>query len=383
MANLTAELRVKFAAQQSGGNDFGGPSFSPTIEKILQFSNGTGADQADLLWADERTLAASASEDLDLAGVLADAFGATLGMAEVVMILVIAAAANTNNVVVGGSKQREGDFAGEIKRVRELTAALVAETSAMAGLNPLVEDYGFALEKARIEQDLLAAAQQQGLAITPALKLSISELATGYAQATAAAALLDEQQDRVRAGAEEMRSLGKDLLGGFISDLRNGVTAAEALQNALAKVADKLIEVGLNSIFDGKKKSGGGIGGFLSGLLSSTFHDGGVVGQGGPKRMVSPLAFAGAPRFHRGGEVPAILRPGEIVDPGDGSQFRKHFGGGGKQDVAINVNVAGANGDQHVVALVQQGVRAGLTAYDKNLDRTIGGKVQLAQVRYG
>lgn len=101
MANLTAELRVKFAAQQSGGNDFGGPSFAPTIEKILQFAYGTGADQADILWADERTIGASSSEDLDLAGVLTDAFGATVAAAELVMILIVAAAANTNNVVVG------------------------------------------------------------------------------------------------------------------------------------------------------------------------------------------------------------------------------------------------------------------------------------------
>lgn len=98
---LTAELRATLKATQTGANDFGGPTFKPTIDKILQFASGTGANQADILWADERTIAASSSEDLDLAGVLADAFGATITAAELVAILVVADAANTNNVVLG------------------------------------------------------------------------------------------------------------------------------------------------------------------------------------------------------------------------------------------------------------------------------------------
>jgi hypothetical protein len=49
-------------------------------------------------------------------------------------------------------------------------------------------------------------------------------------------------------------------------------------------------------------------------------HAGGMVGGAGPGRMVSALAFAGAPRMHSGGlaglrpdEVPAILQRGERV----------------------------------------------------------------------
>lgn len=67
------------------------------------FAAGTGADQADRGWSDQRTLAASASEDLDLAGSLTDPAGATITFARVKLILVEAAAANTNNVVVGGA----------------------------------------------------------------------------------------------------------------------------------------------------------------------------------------------------------------------------------------------------------------------------------------
>lgn len=60
-------------------------------------------------------------------------------------------------------------------------------------------------------------------------------------------------------------------------------------------------------------------------------HDGGGT-SGGPYRSMPLSAFANAPRFHSGGivggEIPAILKRGEVVDPGDGSVFDRVFGGG-------------------------------------------------------
>lgn len=98
---LRADLTVRLTARQTGSNDFGGPRFEPTIEKLLAFTDGTGANQADIIWADERTISASGSEDLDLAGELSDALGATVAAAELVALLVIADAGNTNDVVLG------------------------------------------------------------------------------------------------------------------------------------------------------------------------------------------------------------------------------------------------------------------------------------------
>jgi len=98
---LTSKITLELSAVQTGSNDFGGPEFSPVMRKVIDFASGVGANQADLLFADTRTLAASATEDLDLAGVLTDAFGAVITMAEVVAIFVTADAGNTNAVVVG------------------------------------------------------------------------------------------------------------------------------------------------------------------------------------------------------------------------------------------------------------------------------------------
>jgi hypothetical protein len=70
------------------------------LTKILQWQTGTGLDQADKVFHDTRTLAASATEDLDMAGVLIDGFGQTVTFARIKAVVVIAASGNTNNVNV-------------------------------------------------------------------------------------------------------------------------------------------------------------------------------------------------------------------------------------------------------------------------------------------
>ena len=168
-------------------------------------------------------------------------------------------------------------------------------------LNPLVNDYGFALEKASAVQELLNAAQQAGLTITPELRANIEALADGYATAVVEAEKLAESQDRVREASEELRDLGKDVMGGFISDLRSGKSAAEALQGALDKVIDKLIEVSLASIFD---TGGSGLLGGLGGLFG--------LKDGGPVKMASGGRVSG-PGGPRSDKVPAMLSNGEFV----------------------------------------------------------------------
>jgi tape measure domain-containing protein len=179
----------------------------------------------------------------------------------------------------GRGGRRADDYQREIEQIKERTIALQAETAAMTQVNPLVDDYGFALEKARAESDLLAAAQKEGMAITPALKAQIEQLAIGYANASVAAEQLQDSQERARRAADEFRDSAKDITSGFISDLRSGVSAADALSNALNKVLDKVIDIGLNSIFG---TGGGGGGGFLGGLFSLFgFAKGGYTGNGG------------------------------------------------------------------------------------------------------
>jgi hypothetical protein len=73
------------------------------IARDVTFADGTGAGQANRLWSDQRTLAASANEDLDLAGALLDAFGTAAVFARVKGLYIAAATGNTNNVIVGAA----------------------------------------------------------------------------------------------------------------------------------------------------------------------------------------------------------------------------------------------------------------------------------------
>jgi len=77
-----------------------------TYQLIL--ADGTGANQADLQYADTATIAASTNLDIDLTSV-EDAFGNALGAAEVVQVVIVSAAANTTNLTTGGSGS---DFVG-------------------------------------------------------------------------------------------------------------------------------------------------------------------------------------------------------------------------------------------------------------------------------
>jgi hypothetical protein len=97
---LTSGISVAVNATQTETLDLGSASAPVSIRRAMSLVDGTGAGQADLVFHDRRTLSASGTEDLDLAGSLEDAFGATLTFARVKAIYVGAAAANTNLVQV-------------------------------------------------------------------------------------------------------------------------------------------------------------------------------------------------------------------------------------------------------------------------------------------
>lgn len=111
MAGVHANIGLSIDAKVTGTGDLGNPSQRVTISKALEFLSGTdAANKADILFSDTRTLAASGSESLDLAGSLANAFGATITAAEILLIYVEAASGNTNNVNV--SRPASNGFAG-------------------------------------------------------------------------------------------------------------------------------------------------------------------------------------------------------------------------------------------------------------------------------
>lgn len=99
---LTASVKLSVTAALVGTSDLGNRTYNLDYVKNIAFANGTGANQANQIWTDSRQLAASATEDLDLAGVLTSPLGTTLTFTKVKAVIVYAYTTNTNNVVVGG-----------------------------------------------------------------------------------------------------------------------------------------------------------------------------------------------------------------------------------------------------------------------------------------
>jgi hypothetical protein len=102
-AGVTADVQGRMAGTYTGTNDLGSVTFAFSPSALIQFAPGTASGNADKMFSDQRTISASSSENLDLAGVLADPLGATLTFGHVKAIYVHAAAANTNDVCVGGA----------------------------------------------------------------------------------------------------------------------------------------------------------------------------------------------------------------------------------------------------------------------------------------
>ena len=223
-------------------------------------------------------------------------------------------------------------------------------------------------EKQRMMNELL----NNNIPITQEVTDRVEALARRTGDAAAQTAKLNETQKAI----SDLAQAGKEFFGGIISDLRQGKDAAEAFQNALDRLADRMLNMALEAAFapltSGGKETGGGFGNLLSGLfgflkggsgssgLGTTpgtgglYHEGGEIGWNGPKSLL-PANFWDDPiRMHNGGrvsgsslrsdEVPIIAQQGEWMLSKD--QAARAMRGGGGNNVNVNntvVNQAGAD----------------------------------------
>jgi hypothetical protein len=100
---LAASLAVSVAAELTGALDLATADVPLNKKYKTDLASGIGAGNADRIWHDQRSIAASGVDDIDLAGVLTDALGAGVTMARVKAIIIKAADGNTNNLIVGNT----------------------------------------------------------------------------------------------------------------------------------------------------------------------------------------------------------------------------------------------------------------------------------------
>jgi hypothetical protein len=106
---LTTRLNVQLDATQTSALDLVSATAPLSLPYRKQLTNGILANQANLVWSDQRTIAASGNDDIDL-GALTDPFGGAVVFARIKTMIVRAAATNVNNVVVGGASNTFGTW---------------------------------------------------------------------------------------------------------------------------------------------------------------------------------------------------------------------------------------------------------------------------------
>lgn len=97
---VSLQVVFKLLGSMTNALDLTTPSDAISADYSKTYSNGTGANQANMWWHDQRTLTASATEDLDMAGSLTSVFGTTITFTSIKGLFVYAASGNTNDVQV-------------------------------------------------------------------------------------------------------------------------------------------------------------------------------------------------------------------------------------------------------------------------------------------
>ena len=275
-----------------------------------------------------------------------------------------------------GSKKKLNDYQQEIRSIKEQTASLDAERDALAQLNPLVDDNGFAVEKAQAKQKLLNAAKREHLTLTPKLIEEIENEATSLAKSTASRNELLAMQAKLKKSMEETKDVAKDFTRTFTDGLINGKNVVESLGDAILRLGQRLVDSGINLAIDNFFKartvntasSGGGnffssiFGGLFGGkgFASGTANTGGAKGE--PRGIVhGQEAVIPLPN---GGKVPVQMYGG--VSP--------KLGTPSPQKIAIHVEPSKFF-DVHVEEVSQKVVSSGIEQYDRVLDHTVGTKL--------
>lgn len=246
-----------------------------------------------------------------------------------------------------GKESRPDEYQRAAAGLREQTTALREQAQAYDEVEASGRDYADAVAYAKARADLLTAAQEAGLAITPALKAEIEQLADQYTRAGEAAEAASDRLEQIRENAKT----GAGAITSIFMALTQGSASAK---QAIAGLLLQMAEVQAMRAFLGL---GGGMGAGIIGTLGSLLT---VPGHAnGTRDFAGGLTWVG----ERGRELVALPSGSQIYP----HEVSERLAGQGGQPGTLNVNISGASGDQHIVDLVQQGVTAGLRSYDRTL----------------
>jgi tape measure domain-containing protein len=227
-----------------------------------------------------------------------------------------------SRVVSGDTSPARGEE--EQRRAREETLAKLIEER--KGYELLaVQGYQPAKEKlAELDRQISEVSLQNATN----LERGIHDLRAEYAKMSK-----DFAGDSMKAARDSLSTFFYDLAMGTKSGKEALMDFVRSFASSMAQIASKALATyvvlqTLDAIYPGLGKATAGM------MGADVKHTGGIAGGGGVRRNVPAFMFAGAPRYHSGGEVlapgevPAILQAGEEVLTRDDP---RHVANGGGQ----------------------------------------------------
>ena len=287
-----------------------------------------------------------------------------------------------------GSKKKLNDYQQEIRSIQEQTASLNAERDALAQLNPLVDDNGYAVEKAQAKQKLLNAAKREHLTLTPELTAEIERESESLAKSVASKNQVIATQEKLKKSIEETKDIAKDFSRTLTDGLINNKKFVDALGDAFLRLgqrfADSAISTAIDNVFKLRTTNTASNSG--SNLFSSLF--GGLFGG---KGFAAGTANTGGMRgepigivhgqeavipLPNGGKVPVQIFTGRQETPTKPRLSEP------AQRVNLSVHVAPSDMfDVHVREIAQQVSQRNIREYHKNLPNLIGQTINEAQTK--
>ena len=140
-------------------------------------------------------------------------------------------------------------FEKALREQQQRTAVLQQETAARRTFAGSLEEEEAAADRAKTAQTLLNAAIENGVQPTDETLKRISQLADAYSRASAEAKALDETQKEAAETAKQLSDTSRDAFKGFIDDLAKGKTAAQALRDAVLKMAEKIESIAWDNLW--------------------------------------------------------------------------------------------------------------------------------------
>ncbi|MVA98842.1 hypothetical protein GN330_16465 [Nitratireductor sp. CAU 1489] len=245
-------------------------------------------------------------------------------------------------------------------------AAVLREADAVTALISELQRELDLIGATDLEREKANMLRRAGSAATEEQKAKIAELVEQIAQE-------EDALRRSKETMEEISDIGQDFVGGFIRDLQSGASAADALSNALSRVADKLLDIALSSVF-----GGGGFGNLLGGIFG--FADGGIASRGRPhgpplKRYAGGGVSRTAAIFGEAGPEAAVPLPDGRRIPVD-LRLPKATGAQG-MSLNMPINIDARNADAPALARLTDEVRG----LKRDLPRQVKAIIHTQQVR--